>query len=100
MVARLLTTHLNPTKQKSTKEITMAASWLKKYLTMKPEINQIYDDLDAYREFCVKQGYNFDERHLYHEKTPWGEWQRVLNGKRPKDNWYYVRHNNNHRNKR
>ena len=51
------------------KEKQIAASWLKKYLTMKPEVNQIYDDLDAYREFCVKQGYNFDERHLYHEKN-------------------------------
>ena len=70
----------------------MAATWLKKYLTMKPEVKQIYDDLDAYREFCVAQGYNFDERHLYHEKTPWGEFQRVLNGKRPKDNWYFHRH--------
>ena len=50
----------------------MAATWLKKYLTMKPEVKQIFDDLDAYREFCVEQGYNYDERHLYHEKTPWG----------------------------
>jgi hypothetical protein len=61
--------------------------WLEKYLRMKPEVANIYDDLDAYKEFCIKQGYVFDEAHLYHEKTPWGEFQRVLAGKYPKDNW-------------
>lgn len=51
------------------------------------EVNRLYDDLDQYLEFCKKQGYVFDESHLYNEKTPWGEFQRVLNGKFPKDNW-------------
>ena len=79
----------------------MAASWLKKYLTMKPQVSQIYDDLDAYREFCVKQGYAFDEKHLYHEKTPWGEYQRVVAGKTPKNNWFFsLRPTVNHRNNR
>jgi hypothetical protein len=64
-----------------------APAWLKKYLKMKPEVSKIYEDLENYREFCVKQGYVFDEAHLYNEKTPWGEWQRVLAGKYPKDNW-------------
>jgi hypothetical protein len=64
-----------------------APAWLKKYLKMKPEVTKIYDELDAYREFCVTHGYVFDEAHLNNEKTPWGEWQRVLAGKHPKDNW-------------
>ncbi len=27
-------------------------SWLNKYLTMKPEVNKIFDDLDAYLDYC------------------------------------------------
>ncbi len=66
------------------------AHWLDKYLRMKPEVNKIYDDLEAYREFCVRQGYVFDEAHLYNNRTPWGDYQRSLNGKWPRDNWNKV----------
>jgi hypothetical protein len=66
----------------------MAAKWLKKYLTMKPEVTQIFDELDRYREFCVKYGYPYDERHLYNTSTPWGEFDRARRGKWPKMNWY------------
>lgn len=58
-----------------------------KYLRMKPEVTQLFDDLDEYLEFCKKQGYVFNEAHLYNDKTPWGEMQRVKAGKFPKDNW-------------
>ena len=51
------------------------------------EVNRLFDDLEQYLEFCKKQGYVYDEAHLYNEKTPWGEFQRVLKGKFPKDNW-------------
>ena len=66
----------------------MAAKWLKKYLVMKPEVSNIFDDLDRYREFCVQYGHPFDERHLYNEKTPWGEFQRSLKGREPRNMWY------------
>jgi hypothetical protein len=69
------------------KEIKMAQEWLKKYLRMKPEVTTLFDDLEEYKEFCIKQGYVYDEAHLYNEKTPWGEMVRVKNGKHPKDNW-------------
>jgi hypothetical protein len=65
----------------------MAQEWLKKYLRMKPEVSTLFDDLDAYREFCVDYGYSFNESHLYNDRTPWGEMQRVIAGKPPKDNW-------------
>ena len=54
---------------------------------MTKEVRNIFDDLEEYLEFCKKQGYVYDESHLYNEKTPWGEFQRVKNGKHPKDNW-------------
>ena len=66
----------------------MAAKWLKKYLVMKPEVSTIFDDLDRYKKFCVEYGYVFDEKHLYNEKTPWGEFDRVQRGKHPRNNWY------------
>lgn len=66
----------------------MAANWLKKYLKMKPEVNQLFDDLDKYRAFCVEYGHVFDEKHLYNEKTPWGDFQRLQSGKYVRSNWY------------
>jgi hypothetical protein len=66
----------------------MAAKWLKKYLTMKPEVAQIFEDLERYRDFCVKYGYPYDERHLYNTNTPWGEFDRAQRGKWPRMNWY------------
>lgn len=65
----------------------MAQEWLTKYLRLKPEVEEIFDELEGYLEFCKKQGYVYDEAHLHNEKTPWGEWQRVKAGKPPRDNW-------------
>jgi hypothetical protein len=58
-----------------------------KYFGMKREVTNLFDDLEEYLEFCKKQGYNYNEAHLYNDKTPWGEMQRVKHGKHPKDNW-------------
>ena len=43
--------------------------WLNKYLRMKPEVSDIFDDLENYRKFCVSYGYVFDEAHLYSERN-------------------------------
>ena len=42
--------------------------WLNKYLTMKPEVSQIYDDLESYKEFCIDHGRVFNEAALYNER--------------------------------
>lgn len=39
--------------------------YIEKHLTMKPEVSRIFDDLDAYREFCRENMLKFDERDLY-----------------------------------
>ncbi len=65
----------------------MANEHLQKYFRMTKEVRNLFDDLEEYLEFCKKQGYVYDEAHLYNEKTPWGEMQRVKAGKHPKDNW-------------
>lgn len=39
--------------------------YIEKYLTMKPEVTKLFDDLDAYREYCVFNMLKFDEKDLY-----------------------------------
>ena len=42
--------------------------WLAKYLTMKNEVNTIFDDLDEYQDFCRSHGRIFNEAALYNER--------------------------------
>jgi hypothetical protein len=65
----------------------MAQEWLKKYLRMKPEVTQIFDDLDAYRQFCADYGYPFDERDLYKERGGYAEFLKMARGREPWDQW-------------
>jgi len=62
-------------------------SWLKKYLTFKPEVTKLFDDLENYRNFCVEFGHCFNEADLYNEKSPYGDFIRYSKGKPVRDNW-------------
>jgi hypothetical protein len=62
--------------------------WLIKYLTMKPEVNKIYEDLDRFRTFCVDYGYVYNEADLYNERAvAYGEFLRLERGKWARDQW-------------
>ena len=81
--------------------------WLEKYLRIKPEVDKIFNDLDLYRKFCVEHGHFFDERHLYNERSPWGDFLRKESGKWVRDAWYqkprdpnFRRDNNQNRDNR
>lgn len=50
----------------------MANEYLKKYLTMKPEVTKIFEDLEAYHDYCRFNMLKFDERDLYHSE----QWRR------------------------
>lgn len=39
--------------------------YIEKYLRMKPEVNKIFDDLEAYKDYCRFNMLKFDERDLY-----------------------------------
>ena len=39
------------------------------YFADNPEVVQIFDDLDKFRDFCRFEGYRFNERDLYNEKS-------------------------------
>jgi hypothetical protein len=51
-------------------------------------INQIFNDLDRYRNFCVEFGYRFNEADLYNIRS-WNyrQFQRMLEGYRPRNQW-------------
>lgn len=65
-------------------------NWVKKYLRMKPEVNKIFEELEEYQAFCVRQGYVFDEADLYVERSPYGDFVRTKKGKWPRDNWGFA----------
>lgn len=65
----------------------MANEHLQKYFVMKNEVANIFEDLENYKQFCVNYGYVYDEKHLYNERTPYGEYVRYTKGKEPWDHW-------------
>ena len=65
----------------------MAQEWLKKYLRLKPEVRDIFDDLDEYLKFCRNYGYPYDEKDLYNERTAYGELLKLKRGREPWDQW-------------
>lgn len=48
--------------------------WLNKYLTMKSDVKQIYNDLDAWLNYCRFHMIKFDEADLY-KSVAYKEWQ-------------------------
>ena len=52
-----------------------------------PTINEIFNELDAYRDFCREFGHVFDEAHLYNYKTAYGQFDRYRKGQRVTNNW-------------
>ena len=51
-------------------------------------VNQIFDDLEDYLNFCREYGYKFDESDLYSNRSfAYRQYQKLLSGKQPKDMW-------------
>ena len=58
-------------------------AWLNKYLRMSPEVTKIYNDLDAWLNYCRFQMIKYDEADLY--KSPaYKEWQER---RRKREQW-------------
>lgn len=56
--------------------------------TNSAQINQIFNDLDGYRNFCRDYGYRFDEADLYNQRSfSFRQFQRVVSGKPAKNQW-------------
>ena len=50
--------------------------WLAKYLTMKPEVKKLFEDLEAWHDHCRLEMINFDAKDLYRSKE-YKDWQRT-----------------------
>ena len=55
-------------------------AWLNKYLTMKPEIQKIFDDLDEWLDHCRFNLLKYDPADLY-KSDAYKEFARRKNGK-------------------
>ncbi len=56
--------------------------------TTKNHINQIFNDLDKYRNFCREHGYRFNEADLYNKKNYiYRQFQKFIAGKPVKNQW-------------
>jgi hypothetical protein len=52
------------------------------------QVNQIFDDLDGYRNFCRLYGYKFDEAELYSNRSfAFRQFTKYMQGKPFKDMW-------------
>jgi hypothetical protein len=64
----------------------MSQDWKKKqHLTMKPEVSKIFDDLEAYHDWCRFELCDFNPAHLYDKGNP--IYRAYLNSTRPQRPW-------------
>lgn len=56
--------------------------------TTTSRVNQIFNDLDKYRNFCRDYGYRFDEADLYSQRSyVFRQFQKFVSGKSVKNQW-------------
>lgn len=59
-----------------------------KNTTTSSRVNQIFNDLDNYRNFCRNFGYKFDEADLYSQRSyVFRQFQKFVAGKSVKNQW-------------
>ena len=53
-----------------------------------PRVNEIFDELDKLRDFCVDYGYRFNESDLHNFKSyAWQQYNKFSQGKNAKNMW-------------
>lgn len=53
-----------------------------------PRVNELFDELDKLREFCVDYGYRFNESDLHNFKSyAWQQYNKFSQGKNAKNMW-------------
>lgn len=53
-----------------------------------PRVNQIFDDLEKFKEFCVEFGYKYDESFLYNMRNyAYQQYSKFISKKNFKDQW-------------
>lgn len=60
----------------------------KQHYQSNPRVNQIFDDLEKFREFCVDYGYRYDESFLYNMRNyAYQQYSKFASRKNFKDQW-------------
>jgi hypothetical protein len=53
-----------------------------------PRVNQIFDDLEKFKDFCVQFGYRFDESCLYNMRNyAYQQYSKFCSNKNFKNQW-------------
>lgn len=53
-----------------------------------PKVNQIFDDLEKFLQFCVEYGYRYDEAYLYDMRNyAYQQYTKFVGHKNFKDGW-------------
>ena len=53
-----------------------------------PRVQEIFEDLEKLRDFCVDYGYRFNEADLHNFKSyAWQQYSKYSQGKNAKDMW-------------
>ena len=56
--------------------------------TPNPKVNQIFDDLEKYLEFCREYGYRYNESDLYNWKSyAYQQYSKAVQNKNAKNMW-------------
>ena len=54
-----------------------------------PRVTEIFEDLEAYQEFCQEYGYRYNESDLYNFKSyAWQQFNKWPQGKNAKNMWW------------
>ena len=73
------------------------------YFESRPDIVKIFDDLDAFRDFCRFEMCDFNEANLYNRQSDiWNRYFQSTRPRRPRGEWNGNREYNrsgNHRNR-
>jgi len=60
--------------------------WLKKYLTMKPEVSKVFNDLEDYLNFCRFELLPFNQGDLYNNKNSnWKKYVKEVSNKKKRN---------------
>jgi hypothetical protein len=54
-----------------------------------PQVNEIFNNLEQYEEFCKDYGYRYNEADLYNFKSyAWQQFTKFTQGKNAKNMWW------------
>ena len=72
------------------------------YFQTRPDVVKIFDDLDAFRDFCRFEMCEFNEANLYNRQSPiWNHYFQSTRNRKPRNDYHNKEYNRsgNYRNR-